>query len=518
MSKSKRLFSVFLWVIVVALFYLSKATAQTQPSPKTAKAAQKIVAPKIWDAKQLATWATPIAGINTTPDFYSEEEYYAAPVDNLRTYPVYHPDFEPKNYREWLKKQGAQPLIEPEKLKTEKDWIEAGRRVFDELDAPVARTDDPRALRYLQDREAIKQDAMKITKDGIIAGLRWVVEKDGAVKLTLSECAACHTRVMDDGTVIRGAQSNLNLGSQIVGILVEGFAKLNEKLGLSFNQVAYSSYSVPWLKDDIHERFKTMSGEEIGQVDGPPLPGTFVRFNGSPYYITKIPDLIGVKDRRYLDHTGTHLNRGPEDIARYGILVGSTDDGAIGPHKFYTAEQRRLVFRYSDEAMYAIGKFIYALEPPTNPNRLSNLTARGKKIFAQEGCSTCHTPPLYTNNTLMPVDGFTPPKDDPKTARLHIFSGIRLGTDPNLALKTRKGTGYYKVPSLKGLWYRGLIEHSGSIASLEEWFDKRRLRDDYVPSGWKGPGVTTRAVKGHEFGLELSSADKRALIAFLKTL
>jgi hypothetical protein len=30
--------------------------------------------------------------------------------------------------------------------------------------------------------------------------------------------------------------------------------------------------------------------------------------------------------------------------------------------------------------------------------------------------------------------------------------------------------------------------------------------------------VQTRAVKGHEFGLKLSPDEKRALIAFLKTL
>ena len=212
------------------------------------------------------------------------------------------------------------------------------------------------------------------------------------------------------------------------------------------------------------------------------------------------------------------MNRGPEDIARYGILVSAADDGAIGPYRFFTAEQRRLSFRYSDEAMYALGKYIYALEPPPNPNKPNAHTARGKRIFQQQGCAMCHTPPLYTNNMLIPVDGFVPPKEDPRTAQLHILRGISLGTDPSLALKTRKGTGYYKVPSLKGLWYRGLIEHSGSIAALEDWFDKKRLRDDYVPSGWKGPGLKTRAVKGHEFGLDLSAEDRNALIAFLKTL
>jgi cytochrome c peroxidase len=149
---------------------------------------------------------------------------------------------------------------------------------------------------------------------------------------------------------------------------------------------------------------------------------------------------------------------------------------------------------------------------------MNDAARRGEQVFRSEGCAMCHTPPLYSNNMLIPVDGFTPPKGDPRTERLHILRGMGVGTDPSLALKTRKGTGYYKVPSLKGLWYRPLLEHSGSVASLEEWFDRNRLRDDYAPSGWKGPGVKTRAVKGHEFGMDLSAEDKRALISFLRTL
>ena len=40
-----------------------------------------------------------------------------------------------------------------------------------------------------------------------------------------------------------------------------------------------------------------------------------------------------------------------------------------------------------------------------------------------------------------------------------------------LALRTRRGTGYYRVPSLKGVWYSGPFEHNGSVATLEDWFD-----------------------------------------------
>jgi hypothetical protein len=85
-------------------------------------------------------------------------------------------------------------------------------------------------------------------------------------------------------------------------------------------------------------------------------------------------------------------------------------------------------------------------------------------------------------------------------------------------MKTRKGTGLYKIPSLRGVWYRPLFLHDGSVASLEEMFDADRLKPDHVPGGWQGPGVTKRAIPGHPFGLALNADDKAALLAFLRSL
>jgi cytochrome c peroxidase len=48
---------------------------------------------------------------------------------------------------------------------------------------------------------------------------------------------------------------------------------------------------------------------------------------------------------------------------------------------------------------------------------------------------------------------------------------VSVGTDPGLATRTRRGTGFYKVPSLRGVWYRNAFGHSGQAASLEEWLD-----------------------------------------------
>jgi len=95
---------------------------------------------------------------------------------------------------------------------------------------------------------------------------------------------------------------------------------------------------------------------------------------------------------------------------------------------------------------------------------------------------------------------------------------ISVETDPGLALATRKGTGYYKIPSLKGVWYRGHYFHDGSAASLEEMFDPGRLNDAHIPGGFIPPGEKTHAIKGHEFGLKLNAEEREQLIAFLRTL
>jgi len=57
------------------------------------------------------------------------------------------------------------------------------------------------------------------------------------------------------------------------------------------------------------------------------------------------------------------------------------------------------------------------------------------------------------------------------------------------------------------------------VLTLDDWFNPARTRDDYVPTGWKGPpGTKARAVTGHDFGLDLTAEERKALIAFLKTL
>jgi hypothetical protein len=334
--------------------------------------------------------------------------------------------------------------------------------------------------------------------------------------LTIQDCAACHSRVLPDGSILNGAPNN-NPGDGVFGTFVghdsAGFLEFFSP-GETPSMVAWRFWGAPWVPDDVNERLKSLTSD-IGPRDFGFTIGIVPRFNSSPFYPTKTPDLIGVKHRKFIDHTATHRLRGPEDLMRYAALVSCCDIADFGPHRMLTDKGRRILYRFPDQLLFALAQYIYSLEPPKNPNLGDPRVAAGQEVFDREGCGGCHTPPLYTNNKLTLAAGFTLPPDHP--LRDDVLP-ISVGTDPNLALKTRKGTGFYKVPSLRGVWYRGLFNHDGSVKTLEEWFDATRLRDDYVPSGFKGYKLTHRAVPGHEFGLKLNAQDKAGLIAFLKSL
>src|SRR5262249_6156849 len=256
--------------------------------------------------------------------------------------------------------------------------------------------------------------------------------------------------------------------------------------------------------------------------------GVMARHRTSLFYPVQVPDLIGVKDRRYLDRTGLQQHRSIADLMRYAAMNRGVNQGGdlLANHNgFIPADAPTckklpdpaskagggVLARSGDEHLYALAVFLYSLLPPPNPNKFDALAERGQKVFQSEDCAMCHTPPLYTNNKLTPANGFTVPEDHFKK---YDILPISVGTDPSLTLKTRRGTGYYKVPSLKGVWYRSMFGHSGWCATLEDWFNPRRERDDYVPTGFKPYDVKTYAVKGHRFGLDLSAEDRKALIAF----
>jgi len=474
--------------------------------------------PRVWDEAALEGWATPLAALGQPATHVTPEEYYALPEEDLRTYPLYMPDREPAGYWDFIESVGPQSLMVPEELVTDADWVAAGERVF--LDSVVLKTFDPQLIAMARDQRAMEARGTGPLPDGTVNGLRWVPTKDG-VALGFTNCSACHLLHLPDGTVVPGASSfampngfRNGLGAAIREAEHTLPGETPFALAGTLASWATQAYGVPWANDPEAEALKTLTPAQFNAYIAAGIRGGGVaRWNGSILYPAKIPDLIGVKDRKYLDHTGTHLHRDIGDLMRYAALVSFADDVDFGTWRVIEPGTRRFRTRLSDEALYALARYVYSLEPPRNPNPFDERAAEGQRIFERERCARCHTPPLYTNNKLTLAEGFDPPDD----SRLDI-ARTSVKTDPGLALRTRKGTGYYKVPSLKGLWYRGHYLHDGAVGSLEEMFDPARLEETHVPGGFAPPGVTARAIRGHEFGLDVEPSERAALIAFLRTL
>jgi mono/diheme cytochrome c family protein len=479
-----------------------------------------VTAPRIWDDQALEDWATPIAALGIRPGHFTAAEYYAAPVENLKTYPVYRPDREPPGYWEWLQKQKPEPLIDASKLHTPDDWIRAGEIAFHTMDEVPRRTSDPERIRLARDLKSY--DGIWIQQDGSLVSLRWVVTKQG-VQLTETACTACHTRGQPDGTIVHGAPPKGPRQTRYSSLAISQPTPTNSPAVLFFGDSrpmqSWRGATVPWDPDPRIEHQRTASdaeNTEFRRSDAPIGIGVVTRRHGSPFHPTKTPDLNTLRYSRFIDATGTHLLRGPEDVARYSALVMGADSMDFGDYHILEPQQRRVPMRYADEVLYAIGVYLLSLEPPKNPSPApAALIERGRRIFVRETCVGCHVPPNFTSGKLTLAQGFTPPPDHPNRADILNRS---VGTDPGLALHTRKGTGFYKIPSLRGLWYRSMLLHDGSVGNLEEMFDPDRLKPEHVPGGWPGPGVTKRAIPGHPFGLGLNADDKAALLAFLRSL
>jgi len=485
--------------------------------------------PKVWDEAELADWVTPVAGLNVRPTHMSEKEYYSMPESILRSYPVYMPGKEPEGYWEMLQRIGPEQLIQPESLKSEEEWITAGQLVFEQASLPQLITLDPRVIFEMRSREFLEKQRVKPAADGTIPGFRWMPTTQGVGLSRGGSCVGCHSLIKSDGLRIPGASARSEISRARPfppgGIRAEYLESANHLLrgappffmgGGTLGTELYQAWGVPWLKNDPNQRLTNLTVDEYDAlVTAERMGGAITRWNGSIFFPAKIPDLIGIKDRKYLDHTATHLHRGIGDLMRYAAQVSFAEVADFGPYHVLLPDTKRTKERWPDAALYALALYIYSLQPPPNPNPFDEKAKAGQKLFVREGCPVCHTPPLYTNNKLTLAQGFALPDDKPAT--LDVLP-ISVGTESGLALKTRKGTGYYKVPSLKGIWYRGHYLHDGSAASLEEMFDPGRIEETHVPGGWLPPGEKTRAIQGHEFGLQLKPVERDQLIAFLRTL
>jgi Cytochrome c len=505
--------------IALALAQMSVGVHDADQSPASSAAPS---VPKTWDDQEMATLEIPLANPTGSPKHAPSSYYYSIPVRPIyKSYPVYAFKHEPQGYIESLKQREPEIIWDDRshrpQLKTPGDWIAAGELVFDSPTSYGGVGGSDAKDLYVREAKFLSDTDTPVGRDGTLPFFRYVVKKKGEVEIGALACGMCHSRVMPDGAILKGAQGNFPFDRVMAADYLHAGTSLDNVRALE-----RSLYATPWLGSDSLPATDRMSLDEIVQAHRSVPPGVVARHRTSPFAPAQVPDLIGVKDRKYLDRTGLQQQRSIVDLMRYAALNQGGDDLAsfdgFIPADFANFKKLPAADtqdRYSDEQLYALAQFIYAQQPPPNPNKFDALAAHGKEVFESENCVMCHTPPLYTSNKLTPAVGFSVPPDARKKYDILPMS---VGTDPNLTMKTRRGTGYYKVPSLKGVWYRGMFGHDGWCATLEDWFNPRRASDDYVPTGFKPYGARTFAVKGHPFGLDLSDEDRKALIAFLRTL
>src|SRR5579863_2881731 len=510
---------------VLGLIALLPVSGQVRP------AAVQPVVPRVWDDHAIATLEVPLANPAGSPKHISSDFYYRIPARPVyKTYPVYAPGREPAGYMDWLKQREPEIVWDDAEhkpsLRTESDWIAAGEAIFD---APIYYTNHRVvAVADVSNPEWYRTTGAPVARDGTLPYVRYVIRKKGTVDLGNFACGFCHNRVMPDGSVIKAAQGNFPFEKSKAwsfrsSSATPGQFSAKEK---ALRRLDGGLFAVPWIARDPLDALKALSFTQLVSAHAAMPAEVIGRHRLDLLLPVPIPDLIGVKDRHYLDRTGLQKQRSIADLMRYAALNQGADDLAsydgFVPAEFLAstapldpADPIGVGGRYSDEQLYALAMYLYSLQPPRNPTKFDSLAARGQKIFSEQGCVMCHTPPLYTSNKLTPAEGFNVTAE--ARANFDVLP-ISLGTDPGLTMKTRRGTGYYKVPSLKGVWYRGMFGHNGWCAKLEDWFDPNRVRDDYMPTGFKPYGAKTFAVKGHPFGLNLPAEDRKALIAFLKTL
>jgi len=473
--------------------------------------------PSIYDDAETATWHVPLADAKVSPSFLTSSYFYARKTRLIyKSYPLYHPDQEPDDYINELKR--TRPIVlwgdedsgDKPKLETTKDWIQAGLLVYD----------NPIFFRPLEDVSYFRNPSwlndmrVPVAKDGTIPGIYYTVRERGNIEIGIFSCATCHTRVIEDRSFAHGAQGNLPLARIEAWEIRNGKAGRDEEV----RQAEFEYHGTPWISGNENAGLLSMSKEDIAAARAAIPPGVYPNHNGSIFSPVHTADFIRLVARPHFDFTGHMRHRNVADLMRFiDFHQWASRYASFGQYRPQPIPDPEQEERYSDEQAFALALYAYLLEPPKNVNSMDALANQGRAVFEREGCAECHVPERgYTNHKLTIVDGFTVPVSHPE--REHVMPQS-VHTDSRYALETRKGTGFYKVPSLLGVSRRGPFEHNGSCATLEDWFDGRRLADDYVPTGWKGvPGTSARAVRGHEFGLDVTKDDKKALIAFLRTL
>lgn len=274
--------------------------------------------------------------------------------------------------------------------------------------------------------------------DGSYVGVRVFRDEDGTAVLGPT-CALCHASVEPEGPSAVRSNRGLDLGGMRLLALAE----------------AASEGGSSELDTSTVAQLELLSRGHSDPLDD----GRF-----TPY---AFPDLGGIAELPYLHHTANWVNA---SITTLAIRVETT---------YVTGGGQRA--RIPRELAWAVAMYLRSLPPPSPGAAADEATlAEGRAVFEAAGCAGCHVPPLYTSDRLVTLD--------------------EVGTDPAAGRSPARATGYYRIPSLRGVGQAGPYLHHGGVRTLEALLDP------------------TRAEPGHRYGLELEDRDREALLVLLRAI
>jgi len=192
----------------------------------------------------------------------------------------------------------------------------------------------------------------------------------------------------------------------------------------------------------------------------------------------RIPDLRPVALLSYLQQDATLRVVDPTTLAiRIETLVITSNEEAVRPPRIVAL------------ALAAYLRSLASALPSYDAAKAAQ--PAGATVFESE-CTGCHVPPALTGEPV-PLG--------------------QIGTDETLGESPSRGTGMYRVPSLRGVGTRGPLLHDATLPDVDAMFDPSRL----------DPGFTDRLhgtgpVQGHLHGLSLTDAQHASLLGFLKAL
>ncbi|OAI15931.1 cytochrome-c peroxidase [Methylomonas lenta] len=168
----------------------------------------------------------------------------------------------------------------------------------------------------------------------------------------------------------------------------------------------------------------------------------------------------------------------------------------------------------------AFDRYLFGMQP----NAISESAVRGSRIFKRKGnCVTCHEismkHALFTDNRFYNI-GIGSQRLAPVLAELQAASERREQPDLSgwtaaqrselgryLVTQQAADIGRFKTPTLRNIALTGPYMHDGSLQTLEA------VVEHYDKGGAGSDGVDAKI-----FPLHLTAAEKKDLVAFLKTL